>query len=129
MMGCAGDERQSDWPRANLGKAAMSIKTETYAGSDDASEGSAAARLLEMTARETDQWRADARSEAEAIVREARAEAERVVGEARVEAYRVRQEVARLEELATEHRDGMRRHLTEMLEQVDAPGRPPESGA
>lgn len=121
-------------------------------------ESPAAARLLEMTARETDQWRAEARNEADALVaaareesavlvRAARAEAERVMREAReqaaqttndarVEAYRVREEtaaarrrhdedVAHLEEVATQHRERLRRHLVEMLDQVDdAPGEP-----
>ncbi|MDH2416286.1 hypothetical protein [Nocardioides sp. CER19] len=123
---------------------------------EDGTESQAAARLLEITARETDQWRSDARSEAAAIVadarneaaaivRAAREESERLVSsardkgaemtnEARVEAYRVRQEttalrkrheedVARLEQVATEHREGLRQHLTEMLGRVDAAGK------
>jgi cell division septum initiation protein DivIVA len=123
-------------------------------GPDDAPEGSpAAVRLLEMTARETDQWRADARSESAAIVAAARKEAEDLVraareqadrlltsareeaaqtaNDARVEAYQVREEtsaartrheedVARLQEVASEHRQRLRRHLTEMLDRVDS---------
>jgi cell division septum initiation protein DivIVA len=84
-------------------------------GPADASQApQAAARLLEATARETEQWRAEARSDADAIlagareeaaelVRAARQEAESLVtsareegaqmkNEARVEAYRVREE-------------------------------------
>jgi len=113
----------------------------------------AAARLMELTARETDQWRSEARSEAAAIVagareeaanvvRAAQEEAERLVSsardeaaqatnDARVEAYRVREEttalrkrhdeaVARLQQVATEHRERMRHHLTDMLDRVDS---------
>jgi cell division septum initiation protein DivIVA len=87
-------------------------------GADDGQDGSAAARLLEMTARETDRWRSEARTESEAtvaearkesdeLVRAARAEAERLVSsareeaaqttnDARVEAYRVREETTAL---------------------------------
>jgi cell division septum initiation protein DivIVA len=82
--------------------------------SSSADSSPAAARLLAITARETDQWREEARSEAAAvvagareeaaeIVRAAREEAERLVSsareqaaqtvnDARVEAYRVREE-------------------------------------
>jgi len=113
----------------------------------------AAARLLEMTARETDQWRTEARSEADAIVAGAREEAARLVqaarteserlvtsaqekasetvNDARVEAYRVREkstaarkrneeEIAQLEQLATQHRAQLRGHLTKMLDEVDS---------
>ena len=123
-------------------------------GLGDGPDGSqAAARLLEMTARETDQWRSEARSEAAAIVagareeaaklvRAAREEAEHLVtsardeaaqttNDARVEAYQVRQEttalrkrhdedIARLQQVATEHRERLRHHLTEMLHRVDS---------
>ena len=80
----------------------------------DPDRSPAAARLLEMTARETDQWRSEAKGEAAAILagareeaakllRAAREEAERLVtaardkaeqtvNDARVEAYRVREE-------------------------------------
>ena len=91
----------------------------------------AAARLLEMTARETDRWRSEARGEAAAILAGAREEAERTVNDARVEAYRVREEttavrkaheeeIARLQQVATEHRERLRQHLNEMLDQVDS---------
>jgi cell division septum initiation protein DivIVA len=134
----------------------MSINPNTHGdpSSSTGGDGSqAAARLLELTAREADQWRADAKSEAAAIVaaardeaakvvRAARDEAERLVAtakeegaqitnDARVEAYRVREEttalrkrqeehVARLEQLATEQRELLRHHLTEMLGRVDS---------
>lgn len=120
---------------------------------DDASD-SAAARLLEMTARETDRWRAEAKDEAAAVVagghdeaaglvRTAREEADRLVAAAREEAARIlddarvearrahdeavaarahhEEDVARLERLASDHREHLRRHLTQMLDQVDAP--------
>ena len=45
----------------------------------------AAARMLEMIANETDQWRSDAKDEAAAIVAEARAGAEKIMRAARVE--------------------------------------------
>jgi cell division septum initiation protein DivIVA len=116
---------------------------EPHSGTGDGPDGShAAARLLAMTARETDQWRSEARSEAAAIVAGAREEAERLVAsardeaaqttnEARVEAYRVREEttalrkrhdedIARLEQVANEHRELLRHHLTEMLDRVDS---------
>lgn len=47
---------------------------------------SSAARLLEMTARETDQWRSDARAEATGIVATARSEADALVQAARKDA-------------------------------------------
>jgi cell division septum initiation protein DivIVA len=113
----------------------------------------AAARLLEMTARETAQWRSDAEGEAAAIVAAAREEAAsivrgaseeagrlaasardeaaQVVNDARIEAYRVREEtaavrkrhdteVARLQQVATQHRERMRQHLNEVLDQVNS---------
>ena len=127
----------------------------------------AAARLLEMTARETDRWRAEAkeeaaaavaagrdeaastvatarqeaaelvraaREEADRLVTAAREQAEQTVNDARVEAYRVREQttevrkkhdadVARLQQLASEHREKMRHHLTAMLDQVEATDR------
>jgi len=116
-----------------------------------------AARLLEMTARDTDQWRSDARAEADAIVaaardeadamvssarREAggmveaaRLEAERTIDEARTTAEAVQAEserrrareeteVARLEQVAAEHAQHLRRHLNDMLDRLDsAPAR------
>jgi hypothetical protein len=127
----------------------MSNTTHTYdearpgMSSDGVAEASpSAARLLEMTARDTEQWRAEARSEAEAVVAAAREEAERIreaargeaaetVNDARVEAYRVREEttgvrkrhdeeIAQLQQVASEHKEQLRRHLTEMLDRVES---------
>jgi cell division septum initiation protein DivIVA len=114
-----------------------------------------AARLLEMTARDTDQWRSDARAEAAQIVaaareeagalvgsaqREvermidaARREAARTVGEAQAAAEDVRTEseaqrthgeaeVARLQQLAADHAQHLRRHLDDMLNRLDTTG-------
>jgi len=100
-------------------------------GLDDGQDGSAAARLLEMTARETDRWRSEARTESDATVADARKEAAELVRAAHAEADRVRQEttalrerheedIARLEQVATDTREQLRQHLTEMLARVDA---------
>ncbi|MCP3421367.1 hypothetical protein [Nocardioides pinisoli] len=111
-----------------------------------------AARLLEMTARDTDQWRSDARAEAAEIVaaareeagelvRSAQREAEGMVEAARLAARRAvdeaqatadqllteteeqraqgQSEVARLQQLAEENSEHLRRHLTEMLDRLD----------
>jgi cell division septum initiation protein DivIVA len=72
-----------------------------------------AARLLEMTARETDQWRSEARAEADAIVAAAREEADAMVRSAQ-------HEVARLEQVAADHSQHMRRHLNDMLDRLDS---------
>ena len=116
-----------------------------------------AARLLEMTARDTDKWRSDARAEAAEIVAAARAEADalvrsaqrevdgmveaarleaaRTVDEAQAAADEVRTEaekqraqgeteVARLQQVAADHAQHLRRHLNEMLDRLDpAPAR------
>jgi cell division septum initiation protein DivIVA len=112
-----------------------------------------AARLLEMTARDTDQWRSDARAEAAEIVAAAREEAERLVrtaqreagsmvDAARVEAERTvdearatadgvqaesekqrtrgETEVARLQQVAADHAQHLRRHLNDVLERLDS---------
>ncbi|GAA5119574.1 hypothetical protein GCM10023339_33540 [Alloalcanivorax gelatiniphagus] len=112
-----------------------------------------AVRLLEMTARDTDQWRADAQAEAahivatardeadalarsaqrevETMVEAARLEAARVVDEARATAgdvrtkseeqrARVEAEVARLEQLAANHAQHLRRHLNGVLKELDS---------
>lgn len=146
------DHSSSD-PHATAG-ADLGDDTATRAAVPGQSDGSqAAARLLEMTAREIDQWRAEAKQEAAgivsaasdeaaAVVRAAREEAGRLVAaaqeqaaqavdDARVEAYRVREEstaerrrqdeeIARLQQVATEHRQRLRHHLNDMLDQVDA---------
>ena len=112
-----------------------------------------AARLLEMTARDTDQWRSDARAEAaeivaaaqdeaDALVRSAREEATSMVEAARREAARTvdearatadgvqaesekqrtrgETEVARLQQVAADHTQHLRRHLNDMLERLDS---------
>jgi cell division septum initiation protein DivIVA len=77
---------------------------------------------------------AAARDEAGRLVASARDEAARALEDARVEAYRVRaeataarqrhdEEIARLDRVATEHRERLRQHLNEMLDRVErAPG-------
>lgn len=58
-------------------------------GPADGQDGSLAAiRLLEMTARDTDRWRSEARTEAAALVAEAREESAELVRVARDEAAR-----------------------------------------
>lgn len=112
-----------------------------------------AARLLEMTARDTDQWRSDARAEAAEIVAAAQAEADSLVRSARGEATsmveaarreaartvdearatadgvqaesekqrtRGETEVARLQQVAADHTQHLRRHLNDMLERLDS---------
>ena len=112
-----------------------------------------AARLLEMTARDTDQWRSDARAEAAEIVASARHEAETLlrtaqreaasmVEAARVDAARTGEEahaaadgvraeaekqraeaeaeVARLQQVATDHTQHLRQHLNDMLGRLDS---------
>ena len=114
-----------------------------------------AARLLEMTARDTDQWRSDARTEAAQIVAAAREEAGALVGSAQREAERMidaarreaartvgeaqaaaedvrtrteeqrthgETEVARLQQLAADHAQHLRRHLNDMLDRLDTTG-------
>jgi cell division septum initiation protein DivIVA len=123
-----------------------------------------AARLLEMTARDTDQWRSDARAEAaqtvaaareeaDALVRSAQREAAGVVEAARLEAARTldearatargvqaeseelrtraEAEVARLQQVAADHSQHLRRHLNDVLGRLDsAPAEAkPDSGA
>lgn len=119
----------------------------TTAGEDESPRDAAhtAAHLLEMAARDAELWLTEARGEA-AQVREvareeaarlvatARAEAEALLDSARTESQRVREEleaarrhqegrVAELERLATENREHLRQHLTDMLGRVD--GRQP----
>lgn len=112
-----------------------------------------AARLLEMTARDTDQWRSDARAEAaetvaaaqqeaEALVRSAQREAADMIEAARLEAARTldearatargvqaeseqrrtraETEVARLEQVAADHAQHLRRHLNDVLARLDS---------
>lgn len=118
-----------------LSEEVMSLNTDMHGArgeTPDGEDGSpSAARLLEMTARETDRWRSEARDESAAIVQAARDEAERLVAaarkeaeqttnDARVEAYRVRESTTRLEQVETDTRERLRQHLTDMLAQVDA---------
>ena len=112
-----------------------------------------AARLLEMTARDTDQWRSDARAEAagtvaaaqqeaDALVRSAQREAADMVEAARLEAARsldearataqgvqaeaeqlrtrAEAEVARLQQVAADHTQHLRRHLNDVLAGLDS---------
>ena len=71
-----------------------------------------AARLLEMTARDTDQWRSDARAEAAEVVAKARQEAESLLRTAQREATNMveaaRIEAARTGEEARSAADGVR---------------------
>ena len=101
---------------------------------------SAAARLLAMTAHETDQWRSEAKSEAAAVVagareecaklvRAAREEAERLVAsardeaaqtvnDARVEAYRVREETTAVRKRHDEDIAHLQQVATNHIEQL-----------
>lgn len=113
----------------------MSIHAQNDAGQTEPNDPSAAAaRLLAITARDTDQWRAEARSEADAvvaaareeaaeIVRAAREEADKIANDARVETYREREKATRIKQTADEHREQMRSHLAEMLERVESTSR------
>ncbi|MBD3924360.1 hypothetical protein IEZ26_07010 [Nocardioides cavernae] len=106
-----------------------------------------------MTARDTDQWRSDARAEAakivaaardeaDALVRSAQGEATGMVEAARLEAARTvdearatadgvqaesekqrtrgETEVARLQQVAADHAQHLRRHLSDMLDRLDS---------
>lgn len=141
------------YPAVGTGEASARSTTPS-SGTDGGQDSSqAAARLLEKTAREAEQWRAEAKNEAAAIVAGAREEAARLVrtareeaeglvtsardeaaqtvDSARAEAYRVREEtaavrkrhdedVAHLQQVATQHRERLRQHLTVMLDEVNA---------
>jgi cell division septum initiation protein DivIVA len=98
----------------------------------DGSAAAAAARLLEVAARNADELLADAKAEADQLTRSARVEADRLVAAARADAEQVRTEleqerahhsaeIARLAQVEQEHRERVRRHLTDMLAQVEAP--------
>jgi cell division septum initiation protein DivIVA len=90
----------------------------------------AAAHLLEMAARDAEKWVSEARSEAATLLEEAALEAARLVQAGREEAARVgaeleaakdqhETEVAELQRLASGYREQLRRHLTDLLHQVD----------
>ena len=92
---------------------------------------SAAARLLEIAARNADQLLTEAEAAAEEMRASARAEADEVLTEARTEAERVRSvfeqsrnkandEIAKLRETEQEHRDRIRDHLHELMAKVEA---------
>lgn len=110
----------------------MSINAQNGAEPSDAQDPSAAAaRLLAITARDTDQWRAEARSEADAvvaaarqeaadIVRAAREQADKLTNDARVETYREREKATKIQQLASAHREQLATHLNEMLARVEA---------
>ena len=101
----------------------------------------AAARLLEIAGRNAEELLSGATADAEATVATARAEADQVTAAARTEAERVRAEaeqhsttvlselaerraaleaeIARLEQLESEHRAAMRTFFTEQLEHLE----------
>jgi cell division septum initiation protein DivIVA len=92
---------------------------------------SAAARLLEIAARnadqllteaqaEADEMRASAREEADELLTQARTEAERVRSELELSRTEANDEIAGLRETEQTHRDQMRDHLHEMLAKVEA---------
>jgi cell division septum initiation protein DivIVA len=100
-----------------------------------AADGSrAAARLLEVAARNADELLAEAKAEANQLTASAREKADQLLTAARAEEQRVRAdleetraqqnaEIARLQQIEQDHRDRMRRHLTDVLAQIEA--RPP----
>ena len=90
-----------------------------------------AARLLEMTAREINQWRVDAlaeatdivaaaREEAGALVRAAQREVDGMMEAARRSTAQAEAEVARIQQVAADHSQHLRRHLNDMLERIDS---------
>ena len=99
-----------------------------------ADSSDAAARLLEIAARNADELLDGARAEADELKRVAREEADRLLTAARSEAQQLRDEleeerahrsaeIARLQQLEEEHRERVRRQLKELLAQVE--GDPP----
>jgi cell division septum initiation protein DivIVA len=90
---------------------------------DDLPHDSQAARLLAMTARETDQWRAEARIEADAVVSEAREEAARLVRAAKAEvegvASKAREEAAQIVNDARVEAYRVREQTTESRKRLD----------
>jgi cell division septum initiation protein DivIVA len=94
-------------------------------------EATAEAASLVATARaEADQLAAASRAQAEGLTTSARAEADQLLAAARTEAERVQSEleekraaqtaeIARLELLEQEHRERMRRYLTQLLKQME----------
>ena len=95
-----------------------------------AQDSSGAARLLEVAAHNADELLAEARAEAATVVSAAQAEADQLVMSAKMEAARVRSElettrnqqnaeIARLQQLADDHKNRMRSHVSDLLAQVD----------
>jgi cell division septum initiation protein DivIVA len=80
----------------------------------------AAARLLEVAALNADELLTEAKAEADRLVAAARAEAERLRADLEAKRAQHRAEIARLEQVEQEHRERVRRHLTDMLAQIDA---------
>jgi len=91
----------------------------------------AAARLLEIAARNADQLLTEAQAEADAMRASAREEVDQLLTDARTEAERIRSELeqsrnqandelAQLRETEQAHRDRMREHLHEVLAKVEA---------
>jgi cell division septum initiation protein DivIVA len=81
----------------------------------------AAARLLEVAARNADELLADAKAEAEGLLAAARAEAQQVRAGLEEERARHSTEIARLKQLEQEHRERVRRHANDLLAQIEAP--------
>jgi cell division septum initiation protein DivIVA len=77
----------------------------------------AAARLLEITARDTDRWRSEAQTESDAIVAEARKESAEIVRTARDEAERL---VATARDEAAQTTDDARFEAYRMREETSA---------
>jgi cell division septum initiation protein DivIVA len=103
-------------------------------GSGGTDGSRAAARLLEVAAPNAEELLAEAKAEADQLTASAREEADQILTAARTEAQRVRAnleetraqhnaEIARLQQIEQDHRDRMRRHLTDVLAQIEA--RPP----
>jgi cell division septum initiation protein DivIVA len=100
---------------------------------DESSPGDssrAAARLLEVAARNAEELLTEAKAEADQVKSSAREEADLLLAAARAEAQRVRAEleethaqhsaeIARLQQVEQDHRDRMRRHLTDVLAQIE----------
>jgi cell division septum initiation protein DivIVA len=106
------------------------VQVQTPSHTPAADSSAAAARLLEIAARNADQLLSEAQAEAETTRASARDEADQLVTEARAEAERIRaeleqsrsqanDEIARLRETEQEHRATMRQHLREMLAKVE----------
>jgi cell division septum initiation protein DivIVA len=75
---------------------------------------------LEVAALNADELLTEAKAEADRLVAAARAEAERLRADLEAKRAQHRAEIARLEQVEQEHRERVRRHLTDMLAQIDA---------